>query len=621
MINRFTSSLLTLILIPVLLVISPLVSAKSDKSKPSEVQDLRYGVVLYHFFQQSYFNALTETLVGEQREDLPYHSDAATLLRGGMSLSYGMGSEAESIFNQLLTTLDKQSQRDRAWFYLAKLYYSRGEKIHAGDVLSNIEGPLPETQQQEVTYMLASVALLEGNVTEADQIISGLDETSPWLAYYWFNRGANQTVAGDWREGVQSFLKINDIELNDEEGLSLKDRAFIAAGFAFLSNGEYTQAIDNFLAVRLDSPLVEKAMLGYGWAAAQQEDYTMALSPWQALSERSVMDASVQESLLAIPYAYEKLDAKASSLDEYLNAIEVYEKELVKLAEAVEVFNELPLIQLVGAGDGLSTDWIMGKDYLPINDQAPYLSHLISRQHFQSAVKELNDLITMQEYLTEAEIRLQALQGVLDFQQQVWQDNLGQTQREVYEERYRQLVAAEQRLQQQKLIANKRGDGSYYLTEQQSEQWQLIERASELITLLSNNNEDVSDEKQQLDLYRGLLTWQLSEQESAQSWELEKQLLVLQESLKEAKTRVESLVKLDANRYDAAFSSRIEALQQRLTTQRSLLQQSFDQSEKSIRGLAIGELNHQQQRLKFYLAQAKLAVARLYDVGSEEALQ
>ena len=98
--------LLALVLL-VFCAISPQAYALDNGETPSEVQDLRYGVVLYHYYQQSYFDALTESLIGEEKVDIPFHGDSAKLLRGGMSLSYGMAEKAESIFNELLDSLGK----------------------------------------------------------------------------------------------------------------------------------------------------------------------------------------------------------------------------------------------------------------------------------------------------------------------------------------------------------------------------------------------------------------------------------------------------------------------------------------------------------------------------------
>lgn len=612
--------------ITVVAALSLSLSAMADDSaqKPSAVQDLRYGVILYDFFQQSYFDALTESMVGESRQDMPHHQQSAKLLRGGMSLSYGMGQQAETLFTELLDTLEEPAKRDRAWFYLARLYYLLGERSKAQTVLMKIEGELESKLQQEAVFMNANLLLHDQSENDEHQRMAAaqlkIDElplTSPWLAYYYFNRGSALTLSGQWQQGVDAFQQIKTLSIAGEEGATLSDRAFTASGFARLGGGDYQSAIDDFLQVRLESPLVGRALLGYGWAAAQQDNYQLALSPWQALAKQSLMSPSVQESLLAVPYAYEKLDAQASALIEYQRAVTVFEQELAGLATAITVYqNQSMLADLTEKP--LGGDWVSGEDYLPLNDEAPYLAHLIAQEHFQSAVKDLSDLRRIQAYLQQSDERLLALRGVLDVQQRVWAENLNLSQRQQYRQHYEQLLVIKQRLQKQQVSADKEANGRRFVTPEEIKLWQLTSHAQAAVTVLQQAGEEVNDEQQQLSLYQGLLIWQANENDSSRRWEFSKQLNTLNALLSETEQRLARLDQLNSNRYDAEFADQVSALQLRLQQKNTNVDALIARAETQLRRLAVSELEKQRQRLSHYMGQAKLAIARLYDMGSTE---
>ena len=73
-----------------------------ERFKPSTVQDLAYGEVLFHFYQEDYFTALTQLLVAQARDEFAYHDGEAELLLGGLYLSYGLHRHAGEIFSRLL---------------------------------------------------------------------------------------------------------------------------------------------------------------------------------------------------------------------------------------------------------------------------------------------------------------------------------------------------------------------------------------------------------------------------------------------------------------------------------------------------------------------------------------
>ena len=85
--------------------------------------------------------------------------------------------------------------------------------------------------------------------------------------------------------------------------MALRDKANLAIGYARLQAGEPEAARAALERVRLSGPQSSKALLGAGWADAAAKQFEAALLPWQELQGRNLLDAAVQESYLAVPYA------------------------------------------------------------------------------------------------------------------------------------------------------------------------------------------------------------------------------------------------------------------------------------------------------------------------------
>ena len=268
------------------------------------VQALRYGVTLFHYYQQDYFDALTEVMAAQQLGQLIPHADNAELLRGGISLSYGMDVVAEEIFQQLLDSSNEAADRNQAWFYLAKMTWQRGQLDRSAAALAQISPGYQGVLRDESDYLRAAVSLRRGDELHAATVMEQLPEDSPWRYYLAYNLGAAEAERGDWPGAVAYFQSLDVLRGGTEESKALRDKALTAAGYAQIAAGDYEGAVGEFTQVRLDSPLSDRALLGYGWASLEKEDYLAALSPWQVLGERSLLSESVRESLLAVPYAY-----------------------------------------------------------------------------------------------------------------------------------------------------------------------------------------------------------------------------------------------------------------------------------------------------------------------------
>lgn len=589
--------------------------APGDEESPA-LSSLRYGVSLYYFYQQDYFDALSELLVAQQLGELAAHAAHAELLRAGMSLSYGMDREAEALFRELLAQAGPTVDRDKAWFYLAKIAWQRGEPGRAqaalGNISSTYEGPLAA----DADYLRAAISLRAGDLDEARSRAARLPQDSPWRYYFDYNLGAALAGDGDWAAAIAAFQRLGPQPLGTEEGRALQDKAYTAAGFAAIAAGEFAAAAGEFTRVRLDSPLADRALLGYGWAQAEQEDYRAALSPWLLLAERDPAGTSVRESLLAVPFAYEQLGLRATALQRYRLASEVYSEELARLRSAIASFSQAELPALLQTDDETSGDWLAPAALLPGAELpgVPYIAHLVTRHPFQLALRELRDLYTMDARLVAARQRLQVLSEADLEQQRSWASVLEGERDEQLRQRQQALQQRLTDLRQQLDTAASSGDARLLATAGQAARWQRLERAASLAASLPV----APEQARQLALYRGLLIWEDSENYPGRAWELQRELEDAQALVARSAAAAGRLDEAMARRRQAGFAPRIAALDTRVRSGTARVGQAITAAREQLRQVAVAELERQAAQLSHYLGQSRLAIARLYDQGSPE---
>lgn len=597
----------------------------SSGTAAETVQALRYGVTLFHFFQQDYFSALTELMVAQQLQQLDVHADNAELLRAGMSLSYGMDRVAEQIFVAMLTqpqagqedSLSSTVDRDKAWFYLAKLAWQRGSLERTSDALAQMSADYGGPVAVEANYLRAALRLRQGEETVADEQALRLPVNSPWRYYHYYNRGAALAARGQWNTAAQYFGHFSDIPFRSAEGKQLRDKALTAAGYAQMSSGNWQKAAADFTRVRLDSPQSERALLGYGWSFAEQGDYVGALAPWQLLSERPPISESVRASLLAIPYAYEQLGKLGLALASYQGAVATYEQELDAIDKAIEVFRDGDLKPVLGLDDYQSSAWITGTDLLPDGEQAPYLMHLVSKHSFQLAVRELQDLHSIATHLSKAGERLAVLSQVDEDQQRSWATVLEGDRLTRLTQRRQDLRTRLDTLQGAHEAAEAEQDSRWFASAEQRSRWQRLGRAAGLVGELGL----AEQHDHRLALYRGLLLWDDNEQFPARRWQIKRQLRQLEALAEESVAGVTAAEAASEHAGQASFMPRITRLEQRTEAQSTRTVAAIDHATSNLRQVAVSELTSQRTALTRALGRSRLAIARLYDVASTGALQ
>ncbi|HEY1589490.1 MAG TPA: tetratricopeptide repeat protein, partial [Rhodanobacter sp.] len=275
-----------------------------DKLPSIKVQDLHYGEVLFQFYSGEEFQALTELEAFSQWQRMPHHAHDADLLAGGLYLELGMHNEAGVRFSRLLTSDVPLGVRNRAWFYLAKIWYQRDYYDRAEDAVSHIEGQLPAELEGERVNLLVNALMRQQRYDDAIAQLHAYHGSSVWMAYAGFNLGVALVRANRLAEADPILTQVGTLTSSSAELLNLRDKANLALGFAYLQADQAGPARAALERVRLNGPYSSRALLGDGWARASLSDYRGALAPWLELRKRSLLDPAVQESFLAVPFAY-----------------------------------------------------------------------------------------------------------------------------------------------------------------------------------------------------------------------------------------------------------------------------------------------------------------------------
>jgi len=179
--NPYMSGLLTAttrILTTAVLTASVFLLTGSPAAIGHEVKDLKYGVILFEFFQQKYFDTLVEYEYAREKGGIQHHGSYPELLKGGVSLSYGLDEQARDIFSDVIAANAPEEVQNRAWYYLAKMLYLRGDVSQAAVTLSNIHGSMPHEIDQEYRYLAALINIKLGYFEEATEISRSFDKNS-----------------------------------------------------------------------------------------------------------------------------------------------------------------------------------------------------------------------------------------------------------------------------------------------------------------------------------------------------------------------------------------------------------------------------------------------------------
>ena len=590
--------------------------------KPHEVRDLHYGEILFHFYQEDYFTAITHLLVAQKQTNLQHHQQESELLLGGLQLSYGMLDQAEARFNRLLDEDTDPELRNRVWFYLAKIAYQRSRHEQAFNTLQKIGKPKDKKVRAELALLNANIHMEMGKDAEAAEILKNASAPEGWEEFLRINRGIALLRAGDIKEGQATLDKLGKKRSDNEELRALRDRANLGLGYELLRKGEAEQARKYLNRVRLQGPFMQAALLGAGWADTERGDYEQALTPWLALLKLSSHDAPVQEAHLAVPYAFTKIGDNKRSNYFYKQALDFFDQEQQYLGDAIQAAHSGALVSLLSHRDsdpGSSGGWLNEHPTLEDVPSGRYLVDVLSGHKFQESLKDYRDLGYLKQLLHTWLDNISVYYDMVDARRLAYEkraplvrERLNKQEAASFQQRWQEYNT---RIQDDR----RSGDPLKLATGKEKQQWTTLQQMQEKLSSLPAEPrfKKMQDKARWL---QGVLYWQIQSDYKSRLWEAEKQIKELGNLISETTrnnqhvTDALSDVKMGFN----GFDTRIETLRGRIQALLPRIDIAREDASGNLQQLALEELEIRRQRLASYRLQARYALARSYDQVSQK---
>jgi len=384
-------------------------SLAAGPSRSEELKDLYFGEALFYAHQGLWFDALerldTEvkqySRIDEPELDTLYnHIDDADFSLGDFELRYRMHHRAGRAITAVLESDVDDVVRNDAAYRLARIHFQKNQLSDALQALDRIEGEIPESIVDDIAFLRANVYLAEERSTDAIPLLQELQNSDEFAAFASYNLGIAYLQSGQRQEALNQLGVAGNLLSNDPGDLAIRDKSNLVAGTIHLEAEEYALAIPYLNRVRLDGPYSNQALLSAGWANVAIENTERAVVPWSILADREVTDRAAQEAMLALPYAYGKLEVHGRAAVYYGRALDAFSVEIEKLNESIDSIRDGKFLEaLIREEIRKDKDWVIRLRSLPEAPETYYLMDLLATHDFQTGLQNYLDLADLRRKL------------------------------------------------------------------------------------------------------------------------------------------------------------------------------------------------------------------------------
>ena len=598
----------------------------TNPARSEELKDLYFGEALYYANQGDWFAALErlDTEVRQHRsvdepelDSLHYHFDDAQFSLGDFELRYRMHHRAGRAIRAVLEASVSDTIRNDAAYRLARIHFQKGQMEEALQALGRIEGEIPKYIRDDIEFLRANVHLGRGSPESALEAFQNLANSESYGAFASYNLGIAYLQSGNKQAALEQLDRagLRETDLPDE--LAIRDKANLVLGTILLEDDLYDQAVPYLNRVRLDGPFSNQALLSAGWASVSDGAYDRAVVPWRILATREVTDSATQEAMLALPYAYSKLDIHGRAAIQYGRALDAFGSEVDKLNVSIDSIREGKFLEaLIREEIRRDKDWVINLRALPEAPETYYLMELMASHDFQTGLQNYLDLADLRRKLLSWQNNFDAYGDMVSIRYDHYEPLLPEVDTEFRELDSRLRL----RREQHKMLVRRRDDllttprPEFLATPEEQQNLAQIEAVEAAL-----GETAPAPSLARLNRLKGLIRFTLETRYHERLTEFDHNLRQLDQAMAVVEAEYDEYVRSrqaathsyvgydePMNRLSADVSHSIDRVEQLMTRQGQLLEI-----------VAIDELMARRDRLETYGDKARFALADSYDRASQ----
>ena len=383
-------------------------------------------------------------------------------------LAFGMRARAEELYRDLAVTTTDHLALGRARIRLSEFLYSRGFLGESTNSMMRMREKLPDPLALQWQDLLSRTLMAQGRYGDAVEVLTEMkngDKQSPYTRY---NLAVALINSGRSAEGETILDRIGRAPPKDTEAFALRDKANLTLGYHFLQKGLGGTAKPVLGRVRVEGPFSNRALLGMGWAElapqgdkqkkadigdepvevnplaslatlgillnparleqdvykraglrnfkldkiekTQEANLRRALIPWAELINRDPLDPAVQEGMLAIPFALDRVGAHIEAQQFYEKSVGLLEETRKRLDSAAQFIKENRMVETIVRRDiDSEAGWNWRLRDLPDAPETFYLQSVIAQNRYQEALKNYRDIRFLARNLDGLKTRVEQL--------------------------------------------------------------------------------------------------------------------------------------------------------------------------------------------------------------------